>query len=148
MTEFYYREFEVLHSPGFSKTKKVLRPIIPVILICGKIIVGYEALIDSGADYNIFDAEVADILGIKLTIGSKRQLVGLGGRITGYEHRVKLKIGEHNYEESVIFSKEIPVNSFGVLGNQGFFDHFDVNFNLKKKKIILNASTRVLKKAN
>lgn len=148
MTEFSYRELEVLPSPASRKTKKVLRPIIPIILIYGKIIVGYEALIDSGADYNIFDAEIADVLGIKLTAGNRRQVVGLGGRIKGYEHGVNLRIGEYQYKTNVIFSKEIPPNSFGVLGNQGFFDQFDVGFSLRKRKIILNPGRQSPKSAS
>lgn len=98
--------------------------------------VGYEALIDSGADFNVFDAGIADILGISLKSGNKRQVVGLGGqKVKGYEHNITLRVGPHQYKTKVLFSKEIPPNSFGVLGNIGFFDHFSVLLNYRQKMI-------------
>lgn len=131
--KFKYRELEVKHSPSSNKKKKILRPIIPIFLVSKTTIVGYEALIDSGADYNIFDAAIADILNIKLTSGKKRQIIGLGGqKIKGYEHSVILKLSNHSYNTFVVFSKEIPPNSWGVLGNQGFFDHFKISFFYRK----------------
>ena len=137
--KFPYQEFEVLHSPSSKRHKKVFRPVIPVILIYSQRIVGYEALIDSGADYNIFDAGISDTLGIKLTTGRKRHIAGIGGqKIKGYEHKVTLRVGDRQYHSKIIFSKQIPAHSFGVLGNQGFFNHFKVNFNFREKIIILH----------
>lgn len=69
--KFAYRGIEISPSPASKKKRKVLRPIIPVILVFNKRMVGYEALIDSGADYNVFDAQVAEVLGIRLTTGHK-----------------------------------------------------------------------------
>lgn len=136
--KFSYRELEVLPSPASRKKKKVLRPIIPVLLIYGKKMVGYEALVDSGADYNVFDAGIAEVLGIKISSGHKRQIAGIGGqKIKGYAHTVTLKITNKRYEAQVIFSKEIPPYSFGVLGNQGFFDHFKISFDYRKKVMVL-----------
>ena len=98
--------------------------------------VGYEALIDSGADHNVFDAGIADILGIRLKAGSKKQITGLAGQnVKGYEHSLGLKIGSYLYKTKIIFSSEIVSNSFGVLGNIGFFDHFSVLLNYKRKVI-------------
>ncbi len=141
--KFPYRELEVLSSPASRRKKKVLRPIISVILIFNRRIIGYEALIDSGADFNIFDASIAEALRIRLTSGNKRQIAGIGGqRIKGYEHNIVLKICGNEYKTGVIFSKEIPPYSFGVLGNQGFFDQFDVKFNYRKKFIEVSAPRR------
>ncbi|MBI2007282.1 MAG: retroviral-like aspartic protease [Candidatus Blackburnbacteria bacterium] len=136
--KFFYRELEVFPSPASRKKKKVLRPIIPVILVYDNKMVGYEALIDSGADYNVFDAGIAEILGIQISSGYKRQIAGIGGqKIKGYIHAVILKIADKKYKTRVIFSKEIPPHSFGVLGNQGFFDHFRVTFDYRRKEIVL-----------
>lgn len=134
--KFPYREIEIAASPASKKRIVILRPVIPVMLIYNRTIVGYQALIDSGADYNVFDGGVAQVLGIRLTSGHKRQIAGIGGsKIKGYEHRVVLRVGDSQYSAKVIFSKEIPQHSFGVLGNQGFFDQFNVNFNYRKKFI-------------
>ncbi len=140
--KFSYRELEVISSPASPKRRTVFRPIIPIFLVSSPRIVGYEALIDSGADYNVFDAGVASILGIPLTKGNKRQIIGLGGqKVKGYEHAVTLKVGPHKYKTKVLFSKEIPPNSFGVLGTVGFFDHFSVLLSYKRKIIEVKHTT-------
>lgn len=132
--KFTYREIPILFSPASKRKRFIYRPIIPVILVRDKGLVGYEALIDSGSDYNVFDASVADILGIKVSAGFKRQIIGIGEqRLRGYEHNVTLKIAGKQYKTKVIFSKHIPPNSFGILGNEGFFNHFKVTFNCSKR---------------
>ena len=47
----------------------ILRPVIPIEIIYKDIAVPYEVLVDSGADYNIFDAQLAEILGIEIHLG-------------------------------------------------------------------------------
>ena len=120
--EFTYKPIKVAPTTASQKRKTLWRPIIPVILRYGKALVGYEALIDSGADFNVFDAGIALILGITLKRGKKRQIVGIGNQILkGYEHQVKLRISNSEYLAPVIFSQQIPDYSFEVLGNKGFF---------------------------
>ena|SRR3989344_7038687 len=127
--KFTYKEIPISFSPSSKRKKSVYRPIIPVILLFNKEFIGYEALIDSGSDYNVFDASVAEFLGIKVSFGHKRQIVGIGEqKIKGYEHKITLKIAGRRYNTLVIFSKQIPSNSFGILGSQGFFSHFIVKF--------------------
>lgn len=134
--KYPYRKLEIFPSSASKRKKIIFRPIVPVILSYRKQIVGYEALVDSGADYNVFDAVIAQILGIRLTAGSKRQVAGIGNHIIkGYEHSIILKVGRKQYRTKVIFSKEVPKYSFGVLGNQGFFDHFEVHFNYRQKYV-------------
>lgn len=131
--KFPYRDFEVVPSPASKKKRIIYRPIIPVFLIYNKRLIGYQALIDSGSDHNIFDAIVAEILGVRITSGHKRQIRGIGAqKIKGYEHDITLKVANEQYRTKVIFSKQIPLNSFGVLGNQGFFNHFKVTFKYPK----------------
>lgn len=131
--KFTYREIPILFSPATKRKKFIYRPILPVIIIHGKKFVGYEALVDSGADYNIFHSRIAEILGISLTKGHKRRILGIGNQeLRGYEHDVTIKIAGREYVSKVIFSNKIPPNSFGILGNQGFFDHFKVTFKYPK----------------
>ena len=128
--KFTYQEFEIKPSPSSRKKKTIYRPIIPVIMMSGKNLVGYRAVVDSGSDYCVFEAQVALYLGINLTAGNKRKIRGIGGNtIKGYEHKVLFKVAGKQYETKVIFSKQIPENSFGVLGSQGLFDNFKVIFN-------------------
>ena len=130
---FSYQELEVSPSPATKKKRVVNRPIIPVILIYRSSLVNYQALIDTGSDYNVFEAGVSQLLGLRLTSGHKRQITGIGGKkIKGYEHNVALRITGKQYRTKVIFSNQIPPYSFGVLGNKGFFDHFKVTFKYPK----------------
>ena len=131
--KFKYQEFEVKPSPATKRKKVIYRPIIPVILFYRKGMVGYQAIVDSGSDYCIFESQVADYLNIKLTSGNKRKIIGIGGReIKGYENKVTFLIAGKQYKTNAIFSRQIPPDSFGVLGNKGFFDHFEVTFKYPK----------------
>ena len=134
---FKYKPEEIPVTPTSKRVKVVWRPIIPIILIKGKKLVGYEALIDSGADHNIFHGDLAEIIGLKLTSGKSRKVYGLSGEpIKGYIHNIVIKpIGMKEFSTPVIFSLQIPKHSLGVLGNIGFFDKFEVSFDYKKKKI-------------
>ena len=39
------------------------------------------------------------------------------------------------FKASIIFSNQIPKYSLGVLGNEGFFNKFKVEFDYKNKQI-------------
>lgn len=131
--KFVYQEFEIQPSPATKRKKLIYRPIIPVILINNKKFIEYQALIDTGADFNVFEGGISQFLGIRLTSGNKRQITGLGGeKIKGYEHNMILRTAGKQYNTKLIFSNQIPPYSFGVLGNQGFFDHYKVTFKYPK----------------
>jgi hypothetical protein len=144
--EFRYKALEISPSKSVNRKLVVWRPIIPVYLFNNKKIIGYEAIMDSGADFNIFHSEIADILGINYKKGHKRRLFGLSSqKIKGYEHEVEIKIqGFGKYKTKIIFSNQIPVNSFGVLGNIGFFNHYNVNFKYNEKLISINLASKYL----
>lgn len=124
---FYYETV----IPGIS------RPIIPVFLKSKTKFIFYRALIDSGADYCIFSIDLASLLGIKLSSKNKVSFVGVGQeRINGYWSSLSLKVGEVSYQCKVIFA-EISEFGHGILGQKGFFDHFDVRLSYKDKLIEL-----------
>ena len=134
--KFTYYEFPVNVSPSSQNKKLLYRPIVPIIFIGKKKIIGYEALIDSGSDFNVFDAGIADVLGVNLTSGHKRQILGIGAqKLKGYEHIIDIRVAGKKYETKIIFSRHIPPNSYGILGQQGFFDNFEVKFDYRKKYI-------------
>lgn len=89
-------------------------------------------LLDSGADFNLIHSDVASYLGLSLTSGSKRRISGISGQIKGYEHKLQIKVGGCLYKTKVVFSSQLPDNAIAVLGNQGFFDKFEVEFNYPK----------------
>jgi len=65
--KFEYKRFRVADSPDFT------RPIIPILIRNPRdpssAAIGYEALVDSGADYCVFPAEVAELLDIDIMAG-------------------------------------------------------------------------------
>jgi predicted aspartyl protease len=93
-------------------------------------------LIDSGATSSIFRPEVAEELGLKLEKGKGIYLTGVGGRIKGYLHQLKMEVAGKQFTCPIIFSYEYAV-SFNLLGRQEFFKNFIIVFNEKKKTIEL-----------
>lgn len=95
-----------------------------------------EALIDSGADLCIFDAELADIFGIDVTKGEPRSVAGIEGVVeTQYIHPVKLTIGGWEHDIQAGFLPGIARFGYGLLGQQGFFEFFKVAFDYPKESI-------------
>lgn len=135
---FPYLEFEATPFPSSKRKFVIHRPVIPITLVYRKRYVHHAALLDSGADFNVFHGDIATYLGISLTKGSRRNIWGLGGGpLKGYEHAIILKIKNITYKTRVTFSNQIPDNTLAVLGNKGFFDKFSVNFDYKNKLITL-----------
>lgn len=126
---FPYKKIPILDPKRLILRGHVYRPIIPITVKVGEVSVNYEVMIDSGSDNNIFDIEIAELLGIVLD-GRKRKIfsgVG-GGSIETFKHRVELEIGGISYLCNVYFATDLPKSSFGILGQEGFFNKFRVRF--------------------
>ncbi len=116
----------------------VLRPIIPIEILYKDIAVPYEVLVDSGADVCIFDAQIADILGVNLADGQKQNIAGLTGIAEPYYiHPVTIVVGGWKYKIDVGFLENMGDFGYGVVGQKGFFDIFVVKFDLVKEEIEL-----------
>jgi len=127
-----------LDNPSFFLGKNILRPIIPVELNNKDKSVNYFALIDSGADYCIIDAEVGEYLGLDVTSGLHDQFGGIQNtkKLSNvYFHDITIAVGGWNFQVSIGFSYDIAPNGYGILGQKGFFDIFTVLFNYNKERI-------------
>lgn len=121
------------------------RPIIPVRLSYEGNSLNTQALIDSGADFNLFHLSIAKDLGLKININKPIIFGGIGNKkrnLTGYMCILELMIFSkgNNIEFStpIVFSDDIPSNGFPLLGETGFFDHLEeVHFYYKRGKVIL-----------
>ncbi len=90
-----------------------------------------------GADICIFDAGLAEILGFDLVKGVRKQIVGATGFPEDvYLHIIHIVIGSFKFKIEVGFM-DIRSNSYGIVGQKGFFDILVVKFNLLKKTIEL-----------
>lgn len=129
--KFKYRRIN-LKDP-FSNKKYILRPIIPVSLQHKDKAIHYEALIDSGADFCIFPIELANNLKIKINPNRTIYFSGVGGQpLKGFIVKIRLRIGEINIFTKIVF---VESGSTRVLGQRGFFDHFDVKLSYQKQII-------------
>ena len=118
-------------------TTTIRRPIIQIIVKTETNFVIYPVLIDSGADYCIFSTELAVDLGIKLQ-EKKVKFKGVGkDQIIGRWGEVELRFSEYSYRSKALFA-EISDFGHGILGQLGFFDHFDVKLSYKKQTIEIN----------
>ena len=136
--KLYYEVFPVTNSSG-KKIGEIARPIIYLLLNYkhGKIFGPMGALVDSGADYNLFPAVVSEILGINLKKGIEKVNEGIGGkRVKTYRHSgIKMFVEGHSFETSIDFSQEISVP---LLGQQGFFDKLKtITFNRREEELII-----------
>lgn len=111
-------------------------PAIDIALTGRKDELTVKALIDSGASFSVFRPEIAEHLGIAIEKGKSIYLEGIGGRILGYLHRVRVEAGQKRFLCSIVFSREFTV-SFNLLGRDNFFSHFRITFDEKNREIIL-----------
>ena len=91
----------------------------------------FLALIDSGADQIIMPTAIAEIFGIDRQTCPRRAVIGVSmERIYGFVGHLSLHI-EHQreaFDAPVVFiDADIPV----LLGREGFFNHYRINFDQK-----------------
>jgi hypothetical protein len=117
----------------------ILKPIIPLKISVEGEELRYAALIDSGADFCIFDAEIGEYLGLDIKSGKREEFGGIQerGGAEAFLHNITINIGGWNYKTVVGFSYDIAKHGFGILGQKGFFDIFVVKFDLLKEEIEL-----------
>lgn len=111
-------------------------PVIPLVFLIGKKRIRSQALIDSGATISVFGEETAEALGVEIEKGERTILGGVGGRIVGYIHKLRVRIAGKNFLCPFVFSREYLV-SFNLLGRQEFFKQFKIIFEEKKNLLTI-----------
>jgi len=95
----------------------------------------YNCLIDSGADQTYFHGDVGRSLGLKIEEGEPSTGRGIAGQtFIAYKHKVIYNIGGTDIKDFIYLSDDLGT-PFGILGRQGFFDHFKVCFEQKKEMV-------------
>lgn len=134
---------KIKHSFKYLKTGRYKRPLIPVVLKHDDKEIRVLSLLDSGADFNVFHADIASILGIDLR---KLKEVSFGGikqdlnKCKGYLAAIELGTGNEFFDSAAIFSSDISDSGYGILGQSGFFDHFRITIDFKTDNIYLKKS--------
>ena len=137
--KFGYKKIPAGPSEAFPKRKEILRPIIPITIEYNGKKIGYEVLIDSGADWNLFHSIMGEVIGIDIAKGKKEKFGGIeGGSCMAYFHEVTIYVGGHPIKVPCGFSPDIPPppkQAYGILGHIGFFDQFTVKFETTKEEL-------------
>lgn len=136
---FKYRKFPVDSSNcPFSQKKSSLRPVIQIDFHGTNTDFGYYVLIDSGADYCIFHANVGEQIGLKIREGQELIFYGTSGEPQkAYFHKIEFKLGGVKHECFVGFSYDMNKLAYGILGQDGFFDKWSVKFEYSKENVEL-----------
>ena len=136
--KFKYKKFPADSIPSHPDRKNIIRPVIPIYLRNGDKRIGYEVLIDSGADYCIFHSEIGELLDIEIRSGPKTDFFGIGGvKQEAFFHYVDTEVGGEPYKCYAGFSYEIDRLPYGIMGQDNFFNIFVVIFDKKKECLIL-----------
>lgn len=126
------------------KTKKIIGevhiPIVPIrISYAYRLGRPFHSLVDSGAERNLFPADLGEILSMKVRKGKSIDILGIGGvQIKGYTHKIRLYVGTVSFSTEADFSYQQQVP---LLGRTGFFNLFKrVVFDENKKILDLESS--------
>lgn len=89
---------------------------------------GFEAVVDSGSEYTLIHASLAELIGLKVESGTAGSLSGVvaNAKAEVYYHKIKLAVLAEVIEVTAGFSYDLPVA--GILGRIGFFDRFIITF--------------------
>ena len=135
-----YRKYPTNPSSAFPQNYSALRPAIPIKLINQGRQISYIALIDSGADFCVFHAEIGEQIGLDIESGKKLDMSGITGtQFIAYFQNIRIEIGGHGYDCYAGFTREFQDMPYGVLGQVGFFDHFKLTFEYTKERIELKS---------
>lgn len=139
--KFPYRKFPSSPNEAFPDHKKAQRPVVPITVKYQDQQIDYLALIDSGADFCIFHAEIGEYLGIDIRRGKKLEFFGVtGDKKEAYFHYVIIIVGGHEKECYSGFSHDFGRDRmpYGILGQRGFFNTFKVMMDYNKNRIELS----------
>lgn len=108
------------------------RPVIPITLYnpISSVApsVGYHALVDSGADFCVFSAEIADMLHIDIETGERHAMSGAlaGDGRPVYFHPIDITVGPYGSALRIPiwagFMQDLRGTGYGVLGRHSFFN--------------------------
>ena len=104
-------------------------PIIYLQVWTGNRWVYLQAYVDSGASWSVFHADVAQLLGIKLSQAKRRYIsLGNGSVIPIYLQHIRVRFAGKEFMAPAGFSDALRVG-FNLMGRAGFFDRFAMSFN-------------------
>ena len=134
-----YTLVPVQPSEAFPKRISTNRPYLRVTLLNGTRDFSCYAIVDSGADDCMFPSVFAAQIGLELTSGRPYRFSGAGSRgQLAYFFDLEVEIvGVLKYRMPIGFTQAMDASRVGLLGQNGFFDRFNVSFLLRERKFVL-----------
>ena len=86
----------------------------------------FEAVIDSGASRCLFHGSIGRFIGLDIEKGPVEDTLGIAGSSKTHLHEISLYLPGGIVNVTAGFSDDLPIA--GLLGMNGFFDHFKVVF--------------------
>lgn len=119
-----------------------LHPLIQVSLRYGHRAVDLRALIDSGAADCLFHRSIGEALGIDVESGKPKDYTGIARQsVVGYVHQIELRV-QGMSEWVKIQAAFIDDQVIPLLGQEGFFDSFQVVFERYRGRFEVNSRAR------
>jgi hypothetical protein len=100
----------------------------------------FEDIIDSGATRCVFDSALASYLGLEPKAGIRERTMGISGYQDVWLHDVSLFIPGGPVNIKAAFQDGLPIA--GLLGMQGFFNHFKLTFDGSANECLLERAYR------
>lgn len=98
----------------------------------------FSFIVDSGADFTMMPRSVSEQLGINLEAARELKVAGVEGTlISAWLSEIELNIGDSLLRLPCLFSSKEDTPY--LLGRMGFFHRFNVTFDNRGKKIILES---------
>lgn len=117
-------------------------PLIQVTLRYGSRAVDLRALIDSGAADCLFHKSIGEALGIDVESGKPKNYTGIARQsVVGYVHEIGLRV-QGMSEWVTIQAAFIDDQVIPLLGQEGFFDSFQVVFERYRGRFEVNSRAR------
>lgn len=98
---------------------------LPITLQSGVHETHFEAYVDTGASFCIFERMFGEDLGIQIETGHQITLATATGRFTAFGHTVKLSVLGYELETMVYFAKDESF-SRNVLGRNGWLNRLRI----------------------
>ena len=96
----------------------------------------FRFLVDTGSDFSMLPLTVADELGADVESAPEIAVRGIGrSAVKGQLAEITLMIGDSQVQVPCIFSHEEGTPF--LLGRMGFFQRFNITFDNRRKKIVL-----------
>ncbi len=138
--KFSYSKFPSQPNPAFPERKYVKRPVIAIEVGHKDKSFKYLALIDSGADFCIFHAQIGEALGIDVKNGKRLEYYGIVGvKEEAFFHDITIVVGGYKKKCYCGFSYNFDKTKmpYGILGQNGFFNLFKIFMDYEKEEIEL-----------